>query len=205
MASIATKFGLGVARFSKTVVGNKDYVTGVRYMSSLPGLINAAAGTSNTTGTLYFQPFLCTYTHTFTAISFANGNSMNGKKVRMGVYDMSGTTRGPNALVTDAGEITISDTSTNTLREITGLTISLTADTLYGLAWTCDTSGADVIAPSTFGYKDAACEFGVELSSDQYRPVCLKMTHVYGALPSSASGLSANAFVGAVPILNLKG
>lgn len=193
-------------RFSQTIVGSQDYAAGIRYSSSTPDILTTAATTASTTGTLYFQPFVCTFTHTFTGISFYNSASVNTQKFRMGVYNSSG--RLPTSLVTDGGELTVADTNTNTLREIASLTIALTASKMYWLAWYADTNSSSVIAPATFTKGDQCAEFGngAFTSGGPGVPVWLKMTQAYGALPANASSLSISVIAtGGMPLLYLKG
>jgi len=116
-----------------SLVPFKDYTSGLYYHggSSISNRSNVAM----TADTIYYLPFGCLKTHTFTGIGIYNGSAaQSGAKLRLGLYANGNNL--PDSLILDAGEVTL-DAST-AYRVIT-ISQQLQKNTLYWLAFVSDT------------------------------------------------------------------
>jgi hypothetical protein len=112
-------------------IGQATYRLAGRYHSTFPDSNTTLALTINR---LYAIPFMVSETKTISRIAIHVTTLGASASARLGIYQDNGSIY-PGSLVSDCG--TVSMTSTG-LKEITGLNISLTANTLYWLALVCN-------------------------------------------------------------------
>ncbi len=185
----ATKFLRGDATWSVPFSPEIQHQSSVRYPT-----IACLSGVPNTTSTftadrLYFVPIFIYSTATYTKINIATGTG-NAGNARLGIYS---TTSGlPSTKVVEGTAVT-----TTSIGEKTS-TISQSLDPgLYWLAVVFDAGGA---ASATYAFTgtggNANPVMGVS-GHGGYAHTHYYQSHIYGALPSSASGLSRDS--GAAP------
>lgn len=190
--SLAGKIGGGGGvppYFNESLVA-ESYITDRYYQPTVN--FNLFANRTPAADIMVFVPFIPFATHTFTKIALINrATSDSGEKIRLGIYNSSDAR--PTSLLLDAGEITLD--ATIAIRAIT-ISQSLTANTLYFLAFVCNAtmtvlggkkiSGEDgMVTPlfHTFGFD--SYNIGITDSDDPYS--MLAQAHPYGVLPATAT------------------
>ncbi len=184
---------------------SSDYPTGVYFPTTGPQGITALSGGSMSANILRLVPFRCSFTHTFDRIAFSHASSINTYKFRMGIY--ANNARKPSgAPILDAGELTVSDTDVNIIREIT-ISQQLVANTTYWLGIVNDNLSSIYGATGgTIPSFTQLMEFGYGAGTVVTAlPLPLyRMAHAYAALPTIGTltqGLSTELY----PILSLRG
>lgn len=183
----------------------QDYAANRYYPATIPGVATNFATGSASNNTIYYTPFFCRFSHTFTGISFSNNTSVNTNKFRLGIYSSLGGV--PSALVVDSGELTVSDTSTNVLRTIT-ISQALSANTLYWLAYIGNTS-SNIVKYGNMPNANIMQEVGFSASEAVSLATifgAFSESYAYAALPSTATpGSLVDPSGVVVPVLYLKG
>lgn len=108
-----------------------------RYHSALPDSNGTLALTVNR---LYAIPFVVVDAKTITRIAIHVTTLGASANCRLGIYQDNGSIY-PGSRVSDCGTVTMTSTG---IKEITGLNISLTANTLYWLVCVCDVAATIV-------------------------------------------------------------
>src|SRR4030042_3995238 len=163
--------------------GGGDY-SPLRYR--LAGRYHSAFPDSNSTlvltiNRLYAIPFMVVDAKTITRIAIHVTSIGSAASARLGIYQDNGSIY-PGTLVSDCGIVSMAATG---IKEITGLNISLTANTLYWLVLVCNVAAtvsalAVVYLNSLLGYPTTA--LNTVGSSNSY------VAFTYGALPASYPG-----------------
>jgi len=185
---------MGIAPYFNEPVPFPGYLTGNYYQPDI-SLLNVQTANA-ATGSLFFTPFVPKDNHTFTGVAVYNkGTADSGKKCRLGIYEDDGTGQ-PGDLLLDAGELTF--TGTAGLFVIT-ISQALTADTLYWLASTTDSTisfsclylGDDIgVTGSAIQSPPRLPAYGFQdyVTSNIFQLIA--QTFTYGTLPSSAGTIS---------------
>lgn len=183
----------------------QDYAANRYYPATIPGIATDFATGSASNNTIYYTPFFCRFSHTFTGISFMNNSSVNTNKFRLGIYSSVGGV--PSALVVDSGELTVGDASTNVLRTI-AISQALAANTLYWLAYIGNTS-SNIYKFGTGPNANLMQEVGLSAAETINLGnifAGFSESYAYAALPSTATpGSLVNPLSTVVPVLYLKG
>ena len=180
-----------------------DYTAGKYYLPSIN--FGLAASLNMSQDVLKYVPFVPFATHTFTAIGLYNGNpGDNGEKFRLGIYNDDGN-GSPGTLLDDSGEVTL-DAAT-ALREIV-ISEELSAGVIYWLAMVNDSLTSFLAASRDGTVNELKSPFLTRFGFDSYRIApggphrYLSESHVYGALPASAT---PDSFTSTMPVIVLKG
>lgn len=183
----------------------QDYSANRYYPHTIPGMTGNFSTGSATNNTIYYVPFYCRFQHTFTGIAFSNDTSVNTNKFRLGIYTSVGGI--PSARVVDSGELTVSDTNTNTLRNIT-ISQALSGNTLYWLAYIGNTASA-VLKLGAAPNQNVVQELGFTAATAVGATTpfsVISESLAYGALPATATpGALVDTASTVVPVLYLKG
>jgi len=183
----------------------QDYSSAPYYPPTVPGLATAFKTGAVSNNTIYYLPFFCRNSHTFTGLSFSNNTSVNTYKFRLGVYtSVNGL---PSARVVDSGELTVGDASANVLRTIV-ISQALSANTLYWLAYVGNTS-SNLLAMGAGSSQSLVQEVGLTAAaavSTTTTQISFSESYAYAALPATATpGALVDTAVSNVPVLYLKG
>lgn len=170
-------------------VGQASYRLASRYHTSFPDSNGTLA---LTTGRLYAIPFMVADTKTITRIAIHVTTLGSSASARLGIYQDNGSIY-PGNLVSDCGVVAMTATG---MKEITGLSIALTANTLYWLVLVCNVAAtvaafAVVYLNALLGYPTTALNT-VGFSS-------YYVAQAYGALPTPSYPGSATPNNAAAP------
>jgi hypothetical protein len=178
--------------FGEGGAGGGDYYALTRFL--LPSRYHVFPGGTNTTHTLTANqlcavPFFTPVARTVTRLAIHVTTAFAGN-ARLGVYQDNGSIY-PGALVLDAGTV---DTGTTGLKEITGLNISLAANTLYWLALVAN--AASTIAGISLGQGWTPLGYGISLATQGSS--LWTVSYTYDTLPATFPG-GATASVSTTP------
>jgi hypothetical protein len=168
--------------FGEGGVGGGDYFALTRFL--LPSRYHIFPVGANTTLTLtvnylYAVPFFTPVPRTVTKMAIHVTTAVAGN-ARLGIYQDNGSIY-PGSLVIDAGTV---DTSTTGLKEITGLNISFSANTLYWIVLVANAAPTISAISSGQGWGLLGYTTLLSASGGSYWTV----SYTYGTLPATFPG-----------------
>jgi hypothetical protein len=171
--------------------GGADYFALTRFL--LPsryhifplGLASTGAINANY---LYAVPFFTPVARTVTKMAI-HVTTLAAGNARLGIYQDNGSIY-PGSLVADAGTV---DTSSTGLKEITGLNISLSANTLYWIVLVANVAPSLVVTPSGGGWQPLGYSTSLNVTGGAFWTVYFTYATLPATFPGGATAQTSTA------------